>query len=151
MTTHDAAAARPLILVVDDVGDNREMYAEFLEYASYQVAQARTGVEALALAHNVAPALIVMDLSMPGMDGWEAARRLKADARTKSILVLVVSAHALRGTGNVRVRPARTASHETLFARGPLGEGGGHADADDDGARRMTPAGLVAAIPRAER
>jgi two-component system cell cycle response regulator DivK len=98
MTTHDAAAARPLILVVDDVGDNREMYAEFLEYEGYQVAQARTGVEALALAQNVAPALIVMDLSMPGMDGWEAARRLKADARTKSIPVLVVSAHALRGT-----------------------------------------------------
>jgi two-component system cell cycle response regulator DivK len=63
-------ATAPLILVVDDVGDNREMYAEFLEYEGYQVAQARTGVEALALAQTVAPALIVMDLSMPGMDGW---------------------------------------------------------------------------------
>jgi two-component system, cell cycle response regulator DivK len=91
-------ATAPLILVVDDVGDNREMYAEFLEYEGYQVAQARTGVEALALAQTVAPALIVMDLSMPGMDGWEATRRLKADARMKSIPVLVVSAHALRGT-----------------------------------------------------
>ena len=91
-------ATAPLILVVDDVGDNREMYAEFLEYEGYQVAQARTGVEALALAQTVAPALIVMDLSMPGMDGWEATRRLKADARMKSIPVLVLSAHALRGT-----------------------------------------------------
>lgn len=91
-------ATAPLILVVDDVGDNREMYAEFLEYEGYQVAQARTGVEALALAQTVAPALIVMDLSMPGMDGWEATRRLKADARMTSIPVLVVSAHALGGT-----------------------------------------------------
>jgi two-component system cell cycle response regulator DivK len=91
-------ATAPLILVVDDVGDNREMYAEFLEYEGYQVAQARSGVEALALAQTVTPALIVMDLSMPGMDGWEATRRLKADARMKSIPVLVVSAHALRGT-----------------------------------------------------
>jgi two-component system cell cycle response regulator DivK len=96
--TTRAAAARPLILVVDDVADNREMYAEFLEYEGYQVAQASTGTEVLALAQSVVPALIVMDLSMPGMDGWEAARRLKADALTNSIPVLVVSAHALRGS-----------------------------------------------------
>jgi two-component system, cell cycle response regulator DivK len=98
MTPGRRPVSRPLILVVDDVGDNREMYAEFLEYEGYQVAQAGSGLEAVALAHSLAPILIVMDLSMPGMDGWEAARRLKADPQTASIPVLVVSAHALRGT-----------------------------------------------------
>jgi two-component system cell cycle response regulator DivK len=98
MTANARAASRPLILVVDDVGDNREMYAEFLEYEVYQVAQAATGAEALALAQTLAPALIVMDLSMPTMDGWQAARRLKSDARTEVIPLLAVSAHALRGT-----------------------------------------------------
>jgi two-component system cell cycle response regulator DivK len=84
-----------VILVVDDVDDNRLMYVEYLEYAGYQVAQARTGTQALGLAREVAPALIVMDLSMPDMDGWEATRRLKADPRTRRILILVVSGHAL--------------------------------------------------------
>lgn len=86
---------RPVVLIVDDMDDNRQMYAEYLEYDGYQVAQARTGVEALVLAQSVRPALIVMDLSMPDMDGWDATRRLKSDARTKAILILVVSGHAL--------------------------------------------------------
>jgi len=90
-----AAAGRPLILIVDDVDDNRLMYAEYLEYAGYQVAQARTGTQALVLVREVPPALIVMDLSMPDMDGWEATRKLKADPRTTGILILVVSGHAL--------------------------------------------------------
>jgi two-component system cell cycle response regulator DivK len=89
------AAVRPLILVVDDVVDNRQMYAEYLEYDGYQVEQARNGIEALALAPTLRPALIVMDLSMPGMDGWDATRQLKADPRTKQIPVLIVSGHAL--------------------------------------------------------
>jgi CheY-like chemotaxis protein len=71
------------------------MYAEYLEYAGYQVAQARTGREALVQAREIAPGLIVMDLSMPDMDGWEATRTLKADPRTRGILILVVSGHAL--------------------------------------------------------
>ena len=97
-----AAARKPvrrqLILVADDVGDNREMYAEYLEYEGYEVVQAPTGMEAVELAQTLTPALIIMDLSMPTMDGWEATRRLKADARTRLIPVLVLSAHALRGT-----------------------------------------------------
>lgn len=84
-----------MILVVDDVVDNRIMYAEYLEYDGYRVEQARNGDEALVVAPAVMPALIVMDLSMPGMDGWQATRRLKADPRTKGILILVVSGHAL--------------------------------------------------------
>jgi CheY-like chemotaxis protein len=97
VTPSDDAAARPLILIVDDTGDNRQMYAEYLEYDGYRVEQAGSGAEAVVFAEEVNPALIVMDLSMPDMDGWEATRRLKADARTRSIPVLVVSGHALRG------------------------------------------------------
>lgn len=88
---------RPLILLVDDFPDNREMYALYLEYVGYQVAEAATGHEALALTLELSPDLIVMDLSLPGLDGWEATRRLKGDPRTKGIPVLALTGHALEG------------------------------------------------------
>lgn len=88
---------RPLILLVDDFPDNREMYALYLEYVGYEVAEAATGHEALARAFERAPDLIVMDLSLPGLDGWEATRRLKSDPRTKEIPVLALTGHALEG------------------------------------------------------
>ena len=85
---------RPVILIVDDIVDNRQMYAEYLSYAGYQVEQASTGAEALASVRDVKPALIVMDLLMPGMDGWDATRFLKSEASTKGIPILVVTGHA---------------------------------------------------------
>ena len=88
-------AAPPLVLVVDDFQDNREMFAEFLEISGYRVAQAASGEEALERAFSLGPDLIVMDLSLPGLDGWEATRRLKGDPRTRDIPVLAVSGHAL--------------------------------------------------------
>ena len=106
MTLTDDAAARPLILVVDDIGDNRQMYAEYLAYDGYRVEQAGSGAEAVVFAEEVSPALIVMDLSMPDMDGWEAIRRIRANARTASIPIIVVSGYALdatqRGAGDAR-------------------------------------------------
>jgi CheY-like chemotaxis protein len=78
----------PLILVVDDYEDAREMYAEYLRFCGFRVAEARNGNEALEQAFSLMPDLILMDLSLPGMDGWEATRQLKADARTKSIPVV---------------------------------------------------------------
>ncbi len=71
----------PLVLLVDDFQDNREMYAMYLEHAGLQVAEAGNGHEALDQAFRLLPDLIVMDLSLPGIDGWEATRRLKADER----------------------------------------------------------------------
>jgi CheY-like chemotaxis protein len=90
-------AREPLILVVDDFQDNREMYADFFAYVGYRVAQAADGMEALERAFSLAPDLIVMDLSLPGLDGWEATRRLKSDARTRHIPVIAVTGHALAG------------------------------------------------------
>jgi two-component system, cell cycle response regulator DivK len=92
-----AKPAAPLILLVDDFADNRQMYAEFLLYSGLRVAEAENGHEALEKAFTLRPSAIVMDLSLPGMDGWEATRRLKADERTKAIPVMALTGHALAG------------------------------------------------------
>jgi CheY-like chemotaxis protein len=88
---------RPLILVVDDYEDAREMYAEYLEFSGFRVAEARNGNDAVAQAFLLRPDLILMDLSLPGMDGWEATKLLKADERTKHIPVVALTGHALAG------------------------------------------------------
>ena len=93
MTRPDAS----LILVVDDYQDAREMYAEYLQFSGFRVAEARNGNEAVAQAFSLRPDLILMDLSLPGMDGWEATRVLKADERTKHIPVVALTGHALAG------------------------------------------------------
>ena len=87
----------PLILVVDDYEDAREMYAEYLRFCGFRVAEARNGNEAVAQARSLKPDLILMDLSLPGMDGWEATRVLKADDATKHIPIVALTGHALAG------------------------------------------------------
>jgi len=87
----------PLILVVDDYQDAREMYAEYLQYSGFRVAEARNGNEAVAQARSLKPDLILMDLSLPGMDGWEATRVLKADDETRHIPIVALTGHALAG------------------------------------------------------
>lgn len=87
----------PLILVVDDYQDAREMYAEYLQFSGFRVAEAKTGNEALEKAFELRPDLILMDLSLPGMDGWEATRLLKLDERTRQIPVVALTGHALAG------------------------------------------------------
>lgn len=85
----------PLVLVVDDFQDNREMFAEFLLLSGFRVAQAATGREALERAFALIPDVILMDLSLPELDGWEATRRLKGDARTRHIPVVALTGHVL--------------------------------------------------------
>jgi two-component system cell cycle response regulator DivK len=85
---------RPLVLVVDDYQDAREMYAECLDASGFAVAQAESGDEAVAKALALKPALIVMDLALPGMDGWTATRAIKTDARTARIPVVALTGHA---------------------------------------------------------
>jgi CheY-like chemotaxis protein len=88
---------RPRVLLVDDYPDAREMYTEYLEYSGFDVIQAANGMEALQQAAEQVPDIILMDLSLPVMDGWEATRRLKADERTADIPVVALTGHALAG------------------------------------------------------
>jgi CheY-like chemotaxis protein len=86
-----------LVLIVDDFEDNREMYAEYFRFSGWRVEEAGSGLEALDKAFRDPPDVIVMDLSLPGLDGWEATRRIKADARTRHVPVIAVTGHALAG------------------------------------------------------
>jgi two-component system cell cycle response regulator DivK len=88
---------RPRVLLVDDYPDAREMYAEYLEFSGFEVVEAENGMEALQRAVETSPDIILMDLSLPVMDGWEATRRLKADKRTAPIPVVALTGHALAG------------------------------------------------------
>ena len=88
---------KPLVLVVDDYQDAREMYAEYLEFSGFRTAEARNGAEALEKAFALTPDVILMDLSLPVMDGWEATRRLRADERTRDIPIVALTGHALSG------------------------------------------------------
>jgi two-component system, cell cycle response regulator DivK len=99
-----AEAATLLVLVVDDYQDAREMYAEFLVASGLRVAEAESGEEAVEKARALLPDVIVMDLSLPGMDGWTATRVLKQDERTRRIPVVAL-------TGNARA-DARASAHE---------------------------------------
>ncbi|MGH9407101.1 MAG: response regulator [Terriglobia bacterium] len=83
------------ILFVDDFKDTREMYAHFLSMKGFQVTQAGDGQEAVEKAAELLPDLIVMDLSLPRVNGWEASRRLKASDKTKHIPVLILTAYDL--------------------------------------------------------
>jgi two-component system, cell cycle response regulator DivK len=96
---------RPLILLVEDFADAREMYREYLEFAGFRVDTACDGREALEKARTIDPDLVLMDLSLPVIDGWEATRQLKADPRTQHLLVVALSAHALAADGD-RARQA---------------------------------------------
>jgi CheY-like chemotaxis protein len=81
----------PLVLIVDDHADTREMCATLLDFAGFKTAEAGNGVEALSLARALAPDCILMDLSLPALDGREATRQLKADEETRGIPVIALS------------------------------------------------------------
>jgi CheY-like chemotaxis protein len=85
-----------LALVIEDSDDTRELYALALQLDGYIVAQARDGRDGLLQARDVMPDVIVTDLAMPNMDGWELIRRLKADPRTRHIPIIACSAHDVR-------------------------------------------------------
>ena len=87
--------AAPLVLLVDDSEDNREVYAQFLKFAGFSVEMAVDGVEAVEKAAALRPDVIVMDLSLPRLDGWEATRQIKAAAGTSDIPVIALTGHAV--------------------------------------------------------
>jgi two-component system cell cycle response regulator DivK len=85
------------ILVVEDDTDNRRIVAKVLSVEGYRVIEATDGVEALSQARREHPDLILMDLALPNIDGWEATRQLKGDPQTRSIPVVALTAVAMRG------------------------------------------------------
>ena len=93
-----SADATPLVLIVDDYQDAREMYAEYFVYSGFRTAEATNGHEAVQQAIELIPDIILMDLSLPGMDGWEATRRIKVDRRTSHIPIIALTGHALPGS-----------------------------------------------------
>jgi len=105
--------ATPLVLVVDDADDNRLLYATTIAEAGYEVVEATSGEEALDRISATRPAVIVMDLSMPGIDGWEATRRIKTNPVTADIVVIALTAHAT----NYGLQQARDAGAEAVLTK----------------------------------
>jgi two-component system, cell cycle response regulator DivK len=83
------------ILLVEDNADNRSIYRIILEHAGYQVVEALDGEAGVEMARQMMPDLILMDISIPKLDGWEATRILKADEVTRKIPIIALTAHAL--------------------------------------------------------
>jgi len=85
------------VLVVEDTEDNRQILRDLLGAAGYAMIEAHDGAEGVAKARDNLPDLILMDIQMPVMDGYEASRRIKADAATRSIPIIAVTSYALSG------------------------------------------------------
>ena len=85
------------ILVVDDSADNRELTQILLEFDGFEVRLAEDATQALSLLKSYRPSLILMDVQLPGADGFELTRRLKLDPATRDIIVLAITAYAMPG------------------------------------------------------
>ncbi len=85
------------ILLVEDNEMNRDMLSRRLERKGYRVVMALDGAQAVAMAESESPALILMDMSLPVLDGWEATRKIKANPATRSIPIIALTAHAMSG------------------------------------------------------
>ena len=83
------------VLLVEDNEDNLVVYRTILEHVGYKVIEARDGEEGVLQARQHRPDLILMDISIPKIDGWEATQRLKSDANTREIPIIALTAHAL--------------------------------------------------------
>lgn len=92
---HPTPDAPATILLVEDNEDNRTVYTTILRYYGFHVVEAPSGEEGVELARELQPGLVLMDVGLPGIDGWEATRMLKADPRTARIPVVALTAHAM--------------------------------------------------------
>lgn len=90
-------APPPKILLVEDVEDNRGIVRQLVRRLGWTLLEAEDGEQGIALARSELPDLILMDLSLPVLDGWEATRRLKTDPLTARIPVVALTAHAMAG------------------------------------------------------
>jgi CheY-like chemotaxis protein len=101
------------VLVVDDDPDGREMLVEYLEFRGFTVSSAETGEEAIAVAFASKPDVVLMDLQMPGIGGWEATRQLKANSATHMTVVVAVTAHSF----SAQIDAARDAGCDKVIAK----------------------------------
>lgn len=97
MTDAAAVPDPTTLLLVEDNEDNRIIYATALRFAGYEVLEAISGTEGVRIAREALPRLILMDISIPELDGWEATAILKANPATRAIPIIAVTAHALPG------------------------------------------------------
>ena len=86
-----------MVLLVEDNEDNRIVYSTILKHFGYEVIEALNGEEGIAKARSEKPDLILMDISIPIIDGWEATQVLKHDPSTRSIPIIALTAHAMSG------------------------------------------------------
>lgn len=85
---------RALVLVVEDDTDTRHMYAQWLQTFGFAVAEARNGLEGIETAERIHPAVVLMDVAMPKMDGIEATRRLRRNPHTAEVPIVILSAYS---------------------------------------------------------
>lgn len=118
MQRKSTRAKKPLVLVVDDFEDGRVLAMEILKRNGFRVIAAGTGESALDMAAQMKPDAVLMDLGLPGLDGWEAIRLLKKDPATRACAVVAYTAHAVRelldrardaGCEGVLTKPCRSA------------------------------------------
>lgn len=107
---------RPIVLVVEDAFDARQLYCELLEYHGFHAEPACDGDEALQKVRVLAPDVVLLDLSLPGISGWDVARALRSHAHTRTIPIIAITAHATApeldraresGCDSVFVKPAK--------------------------------------------
>lgn len=98
MRNQGARRARSTVLIVEDHRDQREMYATYFAAKGFRALTATDGPSAIIAARTEQPDVIVMDLSLPHIDGWEATRRLKRDPATADIPIIACTAHVLGGS-----------------------------------------------------
>lgn len=120
------------VLLVEDNEMNRDMLGRRLQRKGYEVSIAVDGAEGIAMTHSEMPDIILMDMSLPVVDGWEATRRLKADPKIKAIPIIALTAHAMSGDREQAIAagcddydtkpiefPRLLEKIEALLARGP--------------------------------
>jgi two-component system cell cycle response regulator DivK len=93
VTRHNTGRDRPLVLLVEDQSELRHLYAQQLALSGFDVIEAENGADAIEHTTANRPDVVLMDLSLPVVDGWEATRRLKSDQRTAHIPVVALTAH----------------------------------------------------------
>jgi two-component system, cell cycle response regulator DivK len=110
-----SAAQHGSILVADDNADQRALYADLLTHAGYRVIEAQDGVQAIERARTDHPALILMDVTMPGTSGWNAVRALREQVETREIPIIVIT-----GLAGTRDRDASFAAGSDAYLSKPV-------------------------------